>query len=78
MTTAQTIHNYAYDTPTGEYARPQENYLRANGGVLVDSSNWDADGAQVSSGWSFSPTETWEFPDGSAIEITCQGCGVWD
>lgn len=39
MTTAQTIHNYAYET--GEYARPQENYLRANGGVLVDSSNWD-------------------------------------
>ena len=55
----------------GEYARPNGATLRAAGGVCLQSSN---DGAGNGS-WSHSPTEAWEFPDGSILEVGFSGCG---
>ena len=54
-----------------EYIRPSNSSLRAAGGVLVSSSN---DGAGNGS-WSHSPTDLWEFPDGSRLEVAFSGCG---
>ena len=54
----------------GEYARPWGATLRAAGGVCLQSSN---DGAE-NGGWSHSPTEVWEFPDGSSLEVRYSGC----
>ena len=54
-----------------EYIRPSNSSLRAAGGVLVSSSN---DGAGNGS-WSHSPTDLWEFPDGSQLEVAFSGCG---
>ena len=48
------------------YQRPTGKYLReVAGGTLVSSSN-DGNG-----GWSHSPTDEWEFPDGSFLTVTC-------
>ena len=48
-----------------EYQRPADKYLReVAGGTLVSSSN-DGNG-----GWSHSPTDEWEFPDGSFLTVT--------
>ena len=55
----------------GEYCRPWGFQLRALGGVCLESSN---DGAGNGS-WSHSPTELWEFPDGSRLEVACSDCG---
>lgn len=54
-----------------EYIRPSNSSLRAAGGVLVSSSN---DGAGNGS-WSHSPTELWQFPDGSRLEVAFSDCG---
>ena len=54
-----------------DYVRPQDDLLREAGGVLISSSN---DGAGNGS-WSHSPTDLWEFPDGSRLEVTCSDCG---
>ena len=54
-----------------EYARPSSSSLRAAGGELVSSSN---DGAGNGS-WSHSPTDLWEFPDGSRLEVAFSDCG---
>ena len=56
----------------GEYARPLGCELRALGGVCLESSN---DGAGNGS-WSHSPTELWEFPDGSQLEVAFSDCGA--
>ena len=56
-----------------EYIRPSNSSLRAAGGVLVSSSN---DGAGNGS-WSHSPTDLWEFPDGSRLEVAFSDCGEW-
>lgn len=53
-----------------EYDRPSNSSLRAAGGELVASSNGRG-------GCSHSPTEMWEFPDGSRLRVTCSGCGEW-
>ena len=54
-----------------EYIRPSNSSLRAAGGVLISSSN---DGAGNGS-WSHSPTDLWEFPDGSRLGVSASGCG---
>ena len=54
-----------------EYCRPSNSSLRAAGGELISSSN---DGAGNGS-WSHSPTDMWEFPDGSRLQVTCSSCG---
>jgi hypothetical protein len=52
------------------YVRPTTDELERFG-HLIASSNWGPDGEPVSSGVSFSPTEMWEFSDGSRLEVTC-------
>lgn len=47
----------------GFYSRPRDCEITALGGRLISSSN---DGESVVS---FSPTEVWEFDDGSRVEI---------
>ena len=54
-----------------EYVRPQGSLLREAGGVLISSSN---DGGGYGP-WSHSPTELWQFPDGSRLRVTCSDCG---
>ena len=51
-----------------EYARPTGKSLREAGGELVASSN-------DKGGYSHSPTEIWEFPDGSRLRVTYSDCG---
>lgn len=51
-----------------DYVRPQDSLLREIGGVLIDSSNENG-------GYSHSPTDLWEFPDGSRLRVTCSECG---
>ena len=64
MTTAETVVTQSYDNgEMGDYARLSDHYLRSLGGRLVASSN---DGEFIVS---FSPTDTWEFPDGSRAII---------
>ncbi len=64
MTTAETVVAQSYENgEMGYYARLSDRYLRSLGGRLVDSSN---DGESITS---FSPTDTWEFPDGSRAII---------
>ena len=64
MTTAETVVAQSYENgEMGYYARLSDRYLRSIGGRLVASSN---DGESI---LSFSPTETWEFPDGSKAVI---------
>lgn len=52
------------------YIRPNENEL-ARFGRIITSSNWDQHGQPISCGYSFSPSELWEFTDGSRLEVTC-------
>lgn len=51
-----------------DYVRPQESLLHEAGGVLISSSNDNG-------GYSHSPTDLWEFPDGSRLRVTCSECG---
>ena len=53
-----------------EYVRPSSSSLRAAGGELVSSSN-------DRGSYSHSPTEMWEFPDGSRLRVTYSDCGEW-
>lgn len=60
MTTAEKVVAQSYENgKMGEYGRLSDRYLRSLGGRLTASSN---DGEYIVS---FSPTDTWEFPDGS-------------
>jgi hypothetical protein len=52
------------------YVRPTADELERFG-RLVNSSNWGPDGEPIPCGYSFSPSEVWEFSDGSRLEITC-------
>ena len=49
----------------GLYSRPRDSEIVAFGGRLISSAN---DGESVIS---FSPTDVWEFEDGSRAEIGC-------
>ena len=60
----------------GEYIRPQEKNLIAGGGKCIASSNWDQYGNIVTNGYSFSPSELWEFMDGSKLYVGCSACYV--
>ena len=51
-----------------DYVRPQDSLLREAGGVLISSSNDNGS-------YSHSPTDMWEFPDGSRLEVAFSGCG---
>ena len=51
-----------------DYVRPQDSLLREAGGVLISSSNDNGS-------YSHSPTDLWEFPDGSRLRVTCSDCG---
>lgn len=53
-----------------EYIRPSNSSLREAGGELVSSSNDNG-------GYSHSPTDLWEFPDGSRLLVTCSDCGEY-
>lgn len=65
---------YDMDYCNGQYLRPSEKELVANSGVLIFSSNYEDNGELKTSGISFSPTEIWEFPDNSQLEVTYSGC----
>ena len=64
---AEQVVAFAYSLrDDGFYSRPRDSELRDEfGGSLVSSSN---DGESIIS---FSPTDVWEFPDGSRVEIGC-------
>ena len=69
MTTNTTIAG-AFERQTWgvDYVRPQGSLLREAGGELVTSSNDNGS-------YSHSPTEMWEFPDGSRLRVTHSDCG---
>jgi hypothetical protein len=58
----------------GVYVRPPDRELEEAGGRVIESSNWDSEGRVIVSGYSFSPTETWSFPDGSLLEVSYSTC----
>lgn len=61
---AEKLVEFAYSLrEDGGYCRPRDSEIAAFGGRLVSSSN---DGEAVIS---FSPTDVWEFEDGSRAEI---------
>ena len=62
---AEQVVDFAYSLrDDGFYSRPRDSELRDEfGGSLVSSSN---DGESIIS---FSPTDVWEFEDGSRVEI---------
>ena len=64
---AEQVVAFAYSLrEDGLYCRPMDGELREEfGGRMVSSAN---DGASL---LSFSPTDVWEFPDGSRVEIGC-------
>ena len=63
---AEQVVDFAYSlSEDGTYRRPRDGELRDFGGRLISSSN---DGASL---LSCSPTDVWEFPDGSRVEIGC-------
>ena len=64
---AEQVVDFAYSlSEDGTYRRPRDSELRDEfGGRMISSSN---DGASLVS---FSPTDVWEFPDGSRAEIGC-------
>ena len=64
LTSAEKVVRFAYSMrDDGFYCRPRDGELRDFGGRLISSSN---DGASLVS---CSPTDVWEFPDGSRVEI---------
>ena len=67
MSIAQKVVVFAYSLrEDGLYCRPMDGELRDEfGGRMISSSN---DGERIIS---FSPTDVWEFPDGSRVEIGC-------
>lgn len=70
MNTTNTTIAGAFERQTWgvDYVRPQASLLREVGGVLIHSSNENG-------GYSHSPTDIWEFPDGSRLRVTCSECG---
>ena len=73
MNTAKMFELSAYESANG-YCRPNDNHLAAVGGQKLQSSNWDHNGQSITSGYSFSPTDLWEFKDGSRLEVAYSGC----
>jgi hypothetical protein len=71
MNTAQTIIDASY-LDEG-YNRPSDTFLLDSGGIKTNSSNWDEEGCIITSGYSFSPTDVWEFPDGSKLIVDYSG-----
>ena len=69
-TIAQDFYEAAYTE--GEYIRPLDSKIEAAGGIMIASSNWDDEGRETAQ--SFSPTETWEFPDGSILQVGYSFC----
>ena len=68
---AEQLVYFAYSLrDDGFYSRPCDSEIAAFGGRLISSSN---DGESVIS---FSPTDVWEFPDGSLAEISCSDAMV--
>ena len=68
---AEQVVYFAYSlSEDGTYRRPRDSELAAFGGRLISSSN---DGESVIS---FSPTDVWEFPDDSRVEIGCSNATV--
>ena len=68
---AEQVVAFAYSLrDDGFYSRPRDSEIAAFGGRLVSSSN---DGESVIS---FSPTDVWEFPDDSRVEIGCSNATV--
>ena len=67
LTSAERVVQFAYSLrDDGFYSRPRDSELREEfGGRMVSSAN---DGASL---LSCSPTDVWEFEDGSLVEITC-------
>ena len=67
MNIAEQVVDFAYSlSEDGTYRRPRDSELRDEfAGRMVSSSN---DGASL---LSCSPTDVWEFPDGSRVEIGC-------
>ena len=64
LTSAEKVVRFAYSMrEDGFYCRPRDGELRDFGGRLISSSN---DGESIIS---FSPTDVWEFEDGSRVEI---------
>lgn len=53
-----------------DYVRPQDSLLREAGGVLISSSNDNGS-------YSHSPTDLWEFPDGSRLRVAFSECGEY-
>lgn len=53
-----------------DYVRPQDSLLREAGGVLISSSNDNGS-------HSHSPTDLWEFPDGSHLRVAFSECGEY-
>ena len=70
-TAAESVVALAYALrDDGFYSRPRDSEIAAFGGRLISSSN---DGESVIS---FSPTDVWEFEDGSRVEIGCSNAEV--
>ena len=64
LTSAEKVVRFAYSMrEDGFYCRPRDGELRDFGGRLISSSN---DGESIIS---FSPTDVWEFGDGSRVEV---------
>lgn len=64
LTSAEKVVRFAYSLrEDGSYCRPRDGEIRAFGGRMISSSN---DGESIIS---FSPTDVWEFEDGSRVEI---------
>lgn len=71
MKTAEQVVAFAYShNEDGFFSRPRDPEVAAFGGRLVSSSN---DGEAVIS---FSPTDVWEFEDGSRAQIAYSDASV--
>ena len=74
-TIAHLFEMNSFDYDRFKYVRPSNSSLTSRGGRCVESSNTNAG----NSGWSFSPTELWVFPDGSYLEVGYSMCNeVWE
>jgi hypothetical protein len=70
MSIASSFILNSFDYDEYKYHRPSEHQIIRFGGRCIESSNDNAG----NSGWSFSPTEVWEFPDGSRMEVGYSLC----
>ena len=64
LTSAEKVVLFAHSIrEDGFYCRPRDGEIRSFGGRMISSSN---DGESIIS---FSPTDVWEFEDGSRVEV---------